>query len=112
MIRVIAFVNGELGASALEIVKKNLVGVVLHEKARCRDEPSLLRAIPPGIPTFRAGDDLSTTLPSLQPTHGISVLFGHILKSPVLSLFSHGIANLHPSLLPHGRGAHPNAWAI
>jgi methionyl-tRNA formyltransferase len=40
------------------------------------------------------------------------VMFGHIIREDLLRLFPRGIANLHPSLLPEGRGCHPNAWAI
>lgn len=43
---------------------------------------------------------------------GISALFGELIPDVVISRFSRGIVNLHPSLLPHGRGKHPATWAI
>lgn len=47
-----------------------------------------------------------------MPSMGVSVLFGHILKSPEIASFSQGVINCHPSLLPHNRGAFPAAWSI
>jgi len=35
-----------------------------------------------------------------------------LLRSPVRDIFPQGIINIHPSLLPHQRGAHPNVWSI
>jgi methionyl-tRNA formyltransferase len=43
---------------------------------------------------------------------GISALFGHILPNSLLEGNSCEIINLHPSLLPFGRGADPIPWAI
>ena len=46
------------------------------------------------------------------PTFGVSALFGHILPKEFTSKFTGGILNLHPSLLPIGRGANPVSWSI
>jgi len=46
------------------------------------------------------------------PTYGVSALFGHILPKEMTSKFTGGILNLHPSLLPIGRGANPVSWSI
>jgi len=43
---------------------------------------------------------------------GISALFGHLLPQSLLEGCSCEIINLHPSLLPIGRGADPIPWAI
>jgi methionyl-tRNA formyltransferase len=42
----------------------------------------------------------------------VSIFFGYILRPEFLRLFPAGCVNLHPSLLPHNRGAHPNVWSI
>jgi methionyl-tRNA formyltransferase len=114
--RVIAFANGALGADAIAAIRGHLVGVVLHAPARRRDGERLLAAIPAGVPIIEAPSlavpATIERLRALQPTHGLSALFGHLLRKQVLDLFPDGIANIHPSLLPAGRGAHPNAWAI
>ena len=110
MPRVIAFVNGSLGAQALGLLAPHLVGVVVHAPERQRAADELARAIPSGIPVWQQVD--GNALAACRPTHGVSVLYGEILRQPVINLFPHGIANLHPSYLPYGRGAHPNAWAL
>lgn len=46
------------------------------------------------------------------PTYGVSTLFGHILPKELTSKFTGGVLNLHPSLLPIGRGANPVSWSI
>ena len=42
----------------------------------------------------------------------VSALFGHIIPANVLEHFGSDIVNLHPSLLPIGRGSDPVAWAL
>ena len=110
MPRVIAFVNGSLGAQALRMLTPHLVGVVVHARERQRAADELARAIPTAIPVWQHVD--ADLLAACRPTHGVSVLYGEILRQPVIDLFPHGIANVHPSYLPYGRGAHPNAWAL
>jgi len=41
-----------------------------------------------------------------------SALFGHIIPNLLLQVFEGRSINLHPSLLPSGKGAHPIPWAI
>jgi methionyl-tRNA formyltransferase len=43
---------------------------------------------------------------------GISVHYNHILKQDDLDKFKYGVINIHPSLLPYGRGSDPCVWAI
>ena len=43
---------------------------------------------------------------------GLSILFRHRVPRSILSNFSRGVVNLHPSLLPFGRGSRPATWAI
>lgn len=43
---------------------------------------------------------------------GISILFGHIFPEQVIENFDKNLINLHPSLLPVGRGADPVFWSI
>jgi methionyl-tRNA formyltransferase len=42
----------------------------------------------------------------------VSALFGHIIPPEVITRVHGGILNLHPSLLPIGRGANPISWSI
>lgn len=43
---------------------------------------------------------------------GVSILFGHIFPKAVINKFNQNLINLHPSLLPIGRGADPIFWSI
>ena len=112
--RLVAFVNGDLGVTALKVLSTYLCGVVLHPPERRRDGHRLLQAIPAQVPvhTYRDESSLNRWLRDCQPSHGISVLFGYIFHRETLGIFANKLANLHLSYLPWGRGAHPNAWAL
>lgn len=60
----------------------------------------------PGTPDFLAA------LRTLEPTLGVVVAYGHLLKSELLRLPSRGMINVHASLLPRFRGAAPIQHAI
>jgi methionyl-tRNA formyltransferase len=47
-----------------------------------------------------------------QCDFGISALFGHLIPEEFIERLSKGIINLHPSLLPLGKGADPVPWSI
>ena len=49
---------------------------------------------------------------SYAPDVLITASFGQILRKNILELASHGVINLHPSLLPKYRGSAPINWAI
>lgn len=51
--------------------------------------------------------DLNKQLGSIKPQVGVLVAYGKILSADVINLFSYGILNIHPSLLPKGRGPSP-----
>ncbi|HSR51317.1 MAG TPA: formyltransferase family protein [Acidobacteriota bacterium] len=115
MARLVLFVNGELGIRAVEFLAGQVVAAVVHPPGE-RDAERIRNAVGDDVPIWRI-DQLESSkvrakLADLEPTHGLSVLFGDDIPQEVLDLFPKGAANLHPSLLPHGRGAHPHAWAI
>lgn len=109
--RVVAFVNGELGRHALSIVRDKLVAVVINEGCNYKYGPLMEK---PWETAWFYGNDphLAAKLEALGPTHGVSAGYREILKTDVIDVFEKGIANVHTSLLPFGRGANPNAWAI
>ncbi len=43
---------------------------------------------------------------------GVSALFGHLIPESIISDLGGKVLNLHPSLLPFGKGADPVPWAI
>lgn len=57
-------------------------------------------------------DEFVDTMNALEPTLGVVVAYGHILKQPLLDLFPRGLINVHASLLPALRGAAPIEHAI
>jgi methionyl-tRNA formyltransferase len=83
------------------------------------------RLIPPPVKDVAAAE----ALPVLQPEHpddpafldalrpyapdlGIVIAYGHILKPTLLALPTHGMINVHASLLPALRGAAPIQHAV
>lgn len=56
--------------------------------------------------------DIATNITALQPVTGVLVSYGKIIPQEILDLFSPGIINLHPSLLPSYRGPSPIEAAI
>jgi methionyl-tRNA formyltransferase len=60
-------------------------------------------------------DTLRSFLPRLQrlqPEVGVVIAYGNLIPSSLLSLATHGMLGVHPSLLPKYRGASPIAWAL
>ncbi len=112
--------NNRTGLGAIPILRESgfdLAGLVVHPPDRSRFRDEILRAA--GLPADRlfSGDQLRDAetrarIAALGCEWALSVNFGYLLRSEFLQLFPRGVGNLHPSLLPHGRGACPNVWAI
>jgi methionyl-tRNA formyltransferase len=56
--------------------------------------------------------DISDDIRALGPTAGILVSYGKIIPQSIIDLFTPGIINVHPSLLPKYRGPSPIESAI
>jgi methionyl-tRNA formyltransferase len=56
--------------------------------------------------------DLTEDIQALQPVTGVLVSYGKIIPQSIISLFTPGIINVHPSLLPMYRGPSPIESAI
>jgi methionyl-tRNA formyltransferase len=116
--RVLFLGNNWLGWQVLRWLKEQaeeVVGLVVHPPAR-RRYGDQLSAEAGALPVFD-GSRLRepTVLDSIRKLDcdiAVSVLFGYILQSNFLALPRAGCINLHPSLLPYNRGAHPNVWSI
>jgi methionyl-tRNA formyltransferase len=72
-----------------------------------------------GLPDARVFDgsrlaepEVLASIEALRPEIGVSILFGYLLRRPMLDLLPAGCVNLHPALLPYNRGAYPNVWSI
>lgn len=67
-----------------------------------------------GIPVWQPTklQEISESVRELQPVAGVLVSYGKILPQATIDLFTPGIINLHPSLLPKYRGPSPIESAI
>ena len=121
----ILFINGNLGLKVLKYLVNNqdynIIAVVLNsEKKRSssyQDEVNTVLKNEGNISQVVLWDGSKLQSSELcklldAPTYGVSALFGHILPKDITSKFTGGILNLHPSLLPIGRGANPVSWSI
>jgi methionyl-tRNA formyltransferase len=62
------------------------------------------------LPVFYRSPDLVKE--NIKAELGVLAAYGEIIPNDVIQLFSHGILNIHPSLLPQFRGASPVQAAI
>lgn len=125
MKQVILFINGRLGLNILDFLIQrsdtNIRAVVLNASSKVNSEfkaqieevlsrNKYLIMLFQYSPKLWEDPEFAEYLES-QP-FGISALFGHIFPESVISRFSGNLINLHPSLLPIGRGADPVFWSI
>ena len=116
----ICFVNNRLGWQAVELLARRgeeIAALALHpaERRRFGDEIVAAGSVPPEriFDAARLREPVVVeALAALRADVGLSVMFGYKLEREVFGMFPKGCFNLHPGLLPHGRGADPNAWAI
>ncbi len=122
---ILLFINGDLGLELTEYVlsdpNSEISGIVLNsEKKRSPDYIVRIEEIrlkhQKNFPVLTFDEKLwtSETFNSvLAVTNlGVVALFGHLIPQEIISRLSPSLVNLHPSLLPLGRGADPVAWAI
>jgi methionyl-tRNA formyltransferase len=125
MIRGVLFINGTLGLEILEstvmVPHYSVSAVILNEsKKRSKDYKQSVESIlnKHHLSTLIIETDSSiweddSIIKLLSESDfGVSALYGHIIPSDVLRKTNLRIMNLHPSLLPHGRGADPIPWAV
>jgi methionyl-tRNA formyltransferase len=108
--KVVCFVNRLLGTRiAQDLLSRpgvEVVAVVTNDPPNVDLDRDLL---PTEVPVMPWSDYLES-FQTLPADRGVSALFRHRLPSEVLTALP--VVNLHPSLLPWGRGAHPATWAI
>ena len=75
-------------------------------------EEALTLGLPVLQPERPAGDLFVAGLKRFAPELGIVVAYGHILRPEILGIPTHGMINVHASLLPRHRGAGPIQGAI
>ena len=125
MNRFVLFINSELGLRILDFILQNqdsLVDcIVLNNKTKLKlDYPERVQEIIAKsahkihLRTYSSElwNDIDFIEETQESNFGISALFGHIIPEEYLNTSGIQIINLHPSLLPVGRGADPVAWSI
>jgi methionyl-tRNA formyltransferase len=111
------------GRAALEILqwladrREPPVALVVHPDGQARDRSEIIEASGLAMSDVREAPALNheggaAWLAGYHVDWLISVYFGFLLRRPVLDAPRLGTLNLHPALLPHNRGAHPNVWSI
>lgn len=120
-LRVFFLGNGWLGWQALKWLTSqqdvSIAGVAIHPPGR-RKHGDDIRGVASQASSrvFDASclrdSEVLGRIEDLNAAIAVSVLCGYILKSPFLDLFPSGCVNLHTSLLPYNRGAHPNVWSL
>ena len=124
--RIVFFGTPEFAVPSLEALireRQVLAGVVTQpDKPQGRSRSTLVS--PPvkrlaereGIPILQpakpVGDLFLMSLRRLEPELGVVVAYGHVLRPEVLAVPTHGMINVHASLLPRWRGAAPVQHAI
>ena len=84
--------KGKYGGEIHEVCKKHSIEMIIWDKRKLEEKEKKIA--------------------KTGASFGISIFFGYILRSSTINLFSKGIINLHPALLPYNKGAYPNVWAI
>jgi methionyl-tRNA formyltransferase len=119
------FINGDLGQKVLHFTisqkEIEITGIVInspHKRSFSYLDQinNILQSYNSKVPvlsyenTTDSNDEIMKILDISD--YGISALFGHVLQQTLLENFHGEIINLHPSLLPIGRGADPIPWSI
>ncbi len=123
---ILLFVNGPLGLRVLDFLLKQknieILGIVINNDSKLGKtfenslELLLSKSKFEKENIVKWSRDDTINLKNIKKLgdcdFGISVLFCHVIKSEILKLIPSGIINLHPSLLPNGRGNYPIPWSI
>ena len=124
--RIVFFGTPEFAAVSLRALLRErftVAGVVTQpDRPQGRSRSTLVQppvkslALAHGLPVLQpvrpVGDLFLAALRRLEPSLGVVVAYGHILRPEVLDLPPRGMLNVHASLLPRFRGAAPIQHAI
>src|SRR5215470_9599709 len=118
-LRIVYLANNRVGLDAIELLRRDgteIAGLVVHPDDRAKLRAEIITAA--GVPADRIFDGATLRDPAvlariaaLGADLALSVSFGYVLRPEFLALFG-SVLNLHPALLPHNRGAHPNVWSL
>jgi methionyl-tRNA formyltransferase len=125
MKKFVLLLNGELGLRVLKYLLNQdqieIEGIILNSLKKRKSDyldqvKSVLKEFEKNIPvvTYEHNFEDNIEMRKLlqKSEYGVSALFGHVLPKALLESIDCQIINLHPSLLPIGRGADPIPWSI
>ena len=121
MRKFLLLLNGNLGLRVLRYLSAQseveIIGVVMNSsEKRTPSYYSELVQLTSNYTIFEYSETLwhhsEFTQVMAQSNVAVSSLFGHVIPSSVVEHFGSSIINLHPSLLPIGRGSDPIAWGV
>jgi methionyl-tRNA formyltransferase len=124
MTRLFLMMNRKLGLNVLRYLlslESNVSCILINSETKKEtgydlEVQKVLDEFSLAIPIYRHNancwDDKALINLIESSTHSISVLFGHLIPEKVINHFGKNIVNLHPSLLPIGRGSDPIPWSI
>ena len=119
--RVIFFGTAEFARPCLEqlVERRHEVVMCVTQPDRpqgrgLKREPSPVKraAVRLGVPLSQPECARAESFAALHPDVGVVAAYGQLIGRDLLELPSHGMLGVHPSLLPHYRGAAPVAWAL
>lgn len=125
MKKLVLLINGRLGLRILRFIVSNseidITGIVINSTSKRSSTyldlvTSVLQQFNKDVPVI-SFEDIEDNYIKIErilkdSDYGISALFGHLLPKKLLEDIECEIINLHPSLLPIGRGADPIPWSI
>lgn len=123
MKNLVLFINGELGLNVLEFLSQRndtkILAVVINDRNKIKPEykskvAKIINNVDIEVFQYYKGIWQSLDFNRIfgPETFGVSVLFGHIFPNYIIDKFNRNLINLHPSLLPIGRGADPVFWSV
>jgi methionyl-tRNA formyltransferase len=126
MKNIVVFANGNLGIRVIEYffssLKNNLIlAVVLNDDSKrdanmLKNLKMLCHKYSQNPEIFIYEKEIFNSLEFTRVMEGanyaFSALFGHRIPPSIINHFKDSIINLHPSLLPLGRGSDPIPWSI
>ena len=118
--RIVFFGNGPVALNSLRWLKDQgaeIAGLVTLDPSTWQNGEELIAAseLPADrLFTGRALREPATVraIAEIGAEVGLSVLFSHILRPPLLAAFPQGVLNVHPSYLPFNRGRSAQVWGI
>jgi len=125
MKKLVLLINGKLGLRILQYIITQsdieITGIVINSTSKRSSSyldlvSSVLKQFNKDAPII-SFEDIADNYIKIErilkdSDYGISALFGHLLPKKLLEDIECEIINLHPSLLPIGRGADPIPWSI